>query len=236
MLLEAINLVVYCGSVPALKGVSIRVEKEAIVSLIGGNGAGKTTFLRTVSGLQRVTSGEVIFLGKRVSGLPSHEIVKLGVAHVPEGRHVFPRMTVHENILMGSHTRRDKERIRNDIEQVYQMFPKLKERRGQTAGSLSGGEQQMLVFARSLMAGPRILLLDEPSLGLAPLMVKKIAKMILEMRTMRGVGIVLVEQNARLALKISERGYVLENGTVVTQGPSSDLLVDEGVRAAYLGG
>jgi len=234
MLLEIKDLKVHYGSVEAIRGISLRVEEKSIVCLIGANGAGKTTTLRTISGLQKPTSGEIWFQGERIHGLPTQDIVVRGVVQVPEGRRVFPFMSVHENLLLGAYLLKDRDDIGRNFELVYHHFPVLKERVKQKAGSLSGGEQQMLVMGRALMAKPKLLLLDEPSLGLSPLLVEEVARIITEINQ-QGVTIILVEQNAFLALEISTKGYVLETGSIALEGDSQKLLQDEHVRKAYLG-
>ncbi len=232
MALELTGVEVRYGSVTALRGVSLRVETGEVVALLGANGAGKTTTLRTVSGLLCPVAGEVSLDGERLSGLPAHEIVARGVSHVPEGRGVFPVMSVQENLLMGAY--RDRRWVRGDIDRVFTMFPRLAERRGQAAGSLSGGEQQMLAIGRALMARPRVLLLDEPSMGLAPLVVATIFAVIGEINS-TGVSMLLVEQNVHQALTVADRGYVLETGRMVLDGPARLLRADDRVRRAYLG-
>ena len=236
MILELKNLVVHYEKVRALKGISLAMEEKSIVTLIGANGAGKSTTLKTISGLKQPTSGEVWFLGQKTNSLAPHAIVGLGIAQVPEGRRVFPFMSVYENLLMGAYLRKDREGIQKDFEIVYQHFPILKERKSQASGSLSGGEQQMLAMGRALMAAPQLLLLDEPSLGLSPVMVKEIGRIIVNINRQEGVSIILVEQNARMALKLSRQGHVLETGKIVLSGPSGDLLINDHVRRAYLGG
>jgi branched-chain amino acid transport system ATP-binding protein len=229
------NLSVFYGGIAALKDISLEVEPGAIVTLIGANGAGKSTTLRAISGLMGLHSGEILLEGKKLQGLPPQEIVRLGIAHVPEGRRVFPYMTVKENLMMGAFRRKDKREVRGELETVYQYFPVLGERSGQKAGSLSGGEQQMLAIGRALMSQPRLLLLDEPSMGLAPLMVRELSRIIVEIHQ-KNVGIILVEQNAHVALRLAHRGYVLERGSIVLQGMASELIHDEHVKRAYLGG
>jgi branched-chain amino acid transport system ATP-binding protein len=236
VILELKNLVVHYEKVRALKGISLAMEEKSIVTLIGANGAGKSTTLKTISGLKQPTSGEVWFLGQKTNSLAPHAIVGLGIAQVPEGRRVFPFMSVYENLLMGAYLRKDREGIQKDFEIVYQHFPILKERKSQASGSLSGGEQQMLAMGRALMAAPQLLLLDEPSLGLSPVMVKEIGRIIVNINRQEGVSIILVEQNARMALKLSRQGHVLETGKIVLSGPSVDLLINDHVRRAYLGG
>ena len=229
------GLKVFYERVEALKGISIAVESGAIVTLIGANGAGKSTTLRAISGLIGVASGEIFFEEKKIDGLSPQEIVRAGIAHVPEGRRVFPYMTVKENLMLGAFRRKDKEGVQADLEGVLEHFPILRERRSQSAGSLSGGEQQMLAIGRALMSKPRLLLLDEPSLGLAPLMVKEVGRIIVDINQ-RKVGIILVEQNAQMALRLAHTGYVLETGSIAVQGKASELIDNEHVRKAYLGG
>jgi branched-chain amino acid transport system ATP-binding protein len=229
------NLRVFYERVEALKGISIDVEGGAIAALIGANGAGKSTTLRAISGLVGVSSGEIYFQAKKIDGLSPQEIVRAGIAHVPEGRRVFPYMSVKENLMLGAFRRKDKEGIRGDLEGVFEHFPILKERRSQSAGSLSGGEQQMLAIGRAMMSKPQLLLLDEPSLGLAPLMVKEVGRIIMDINQ-RKVGIILVEQNAQMALRLAKKGYVLETGSIALQGEASELIDNEHVRKAYLGG
>jgi len=224
----------YYGHVHALKGVSLSVEPGEIVALIGANGAGKTTTLRAVSGLLRPRSGDIAIAGKSIQGIPAHEIVFMGVSHAPEGRKIFSTLSVNENLNMGAYSLSDKQRIEEHRDRVFKLFPRLKERRNQLAGTLSGGEQQMLAIGRALMCDPKLLLLDEPSLGLAPLLVRAIFDTIREINR-SGVTILLVEQNARAALKLAHKGYVLETGTIVLSGPAATLLADERVRKAYLG-
>jgi branched-chain amino acid transport system ATP-binding protein len=235
VLLEIKGLRVHYGRAEALKGVSINVNEGAIVALIGANGAGKTTTLRTISGLKAPTSGEIWFQGRRIDGMPAHEIVRLGIAHIPEGRQVFAPMTVLENLRMGAYLRKDKYQITRDLETMYDHFPVLKERRGQQAGSLSGGEQQMLAVARALMASPRLLLMDEPSMGLSPILVEEVSNIISNINK-SGIGIILVEQNARMALGLANRAYILDVGSITLEGNAQELANDERVKKAYLGG
>ncbi len=232
-MLEIENLQVYYGEIRALNGISVRVGDGEIVALLGNNGAGKTTTLRTISGLLRPRSGRVLLEGRSIQSLPPHEIVALGVAHVPEGRRIFNRLTVAENLEMGAYLRSDSA-IREDIARVFNLFPRLEERRGQIAGTLSGGEQQMLAIGRALMGRPRILLLDEPSMGLAPLLVEQIFQTIEDINR-QGTTILLVEQNAAIALSVAGRGYVLETGSVVLSGTAADLSEHPDVKRAYLG-
>jgi branched-chain amino acid transport system ATP-binding protein len=235
MYLQLEHVTVLYDKVMALRGISIAVEKGEIVSLIGANGAGKTTTLRAIAGLTPVTSGEIRFDGCRLDTLRPEKIVALGISMVPEGRHVYPYMSVKDNLLMGAYLRRNRQAIGDDLERVLARFPQLKERLHQLAGSLSGGEQQMVAISRALMARPKLLLLDEPSLGLAPMLVREIAKAIMTINREDRVSVVLVEQNSRLALKISARGYVLETGRVALEGRATDLLTDDHVRRLYLG-
>jgi branched-chain amino acid transport system ATP-binding protein len=232
-LLEIEDLHVHYGQVEALKGVSLRVDEGETVALIGGNGAGKTTTLKTISGLRKVTSGSVRLLGDDVTGLAAHRLVQRGLSQAPEGRGVFPGMTVRENLEMGAYARGAGQAA--DYERVYSLFPRLAERQHQMGGTLSGGEQQMLAIGRGLMARPTMFLLDEPSLGLAPQLVRQIFEIIGEIRR-QGTTVLLVEQNAVQALRLADRAYVLESGRVVKEGPAADLLADDSVRAAYLGG
>ena len=233
-LLEVDDLHVAYGSIEALKGITFTVDEGEVVTLIGSNGAGKTTTLRTISGLLRPSEGEIRFDGRPIHMLPAHEIVALGVAHSPEGRRVFPRMTVAENLEMGAFIRKDDSSVAEDMKRVFELFPILEERRSQAAGTLSGGEQQMLAIGRALMARPRMLMLDEPSLGLAPLVVQRIFETITEING-SGVTILLVEQNAQQALAHADRGYVIETGRIVLDDEASALLDNEAVRKAYLG-
>ncbi len=233
-ILEIREVHTYYGHVHALKGISLSIAPGEIVALIGANGAGKTTTLRTVSGLLRPRDGEVLINGKSIQGVPAHEIVFLGVSHAPEGRKIFSTLTVNENLNMGAYTLSNKARIEEHREHVFTLFPRLKERRNQLAGTLSGGEQQMLAIGRALMSDPKVLLLDEPSLGLAPLLVRAIFDIVREINR-SGTTILLVEQNARAALKLAHKGYVLETGSIVLSGPAATLLADERVRKAYLG-
>jgi branched-chain amino acid transport system ATP-binding protein len=229
------NLDVYYGAVHALKGVSLHVEAGEIVTLIGANGAGKTTLLRTISGVVPARSGRVSFEGRDITKLPAHEIVGLGVSQSPEGRMVFANLSVEDNLELGAYRRRDRDGIKKDRDQIFQLFPRLLERRRQLSGTLSGGEQQMLAMGRALMSRPRVLLLDEPSLGIAPLLVRDIFKTIVEINR-AGTTVLLVEQNAHMALGIAQRGYVLETGRVVLEDTAAKLAANDEVRAAYLGG
>ena len=233
-MLKVNDINVYYGSIHAIKGVSFEVEKGEIVTLIGANGAGKSTILNTVSGLLTAKSGTVSFMGKTINGIAAHKVVGMGLAQVPEGRRVFLNMTVQENLEMGAYTRKSAE-IDDSIADVYERFPRLKERRKQVAGTLSGGEQQMLAMGRALMSKHELLMLDEPSMGLAPILVEQIFDIIKELNK-AGTTILLVEQNAQMALSIADRGYVLETGKIVTSAKASDLLNDDSVKKAYLGG
>jgi branched-chain amino acid transport system ATP-binding protein len=234
-LLEVTNLVARYGRITALADVSLNVDEGEVVTLIGANGAGKTTTLRAISGLVRPASGTIRFGGRDITRLAPNEIVRAGISHSPEGRRVFPRMTVRENLELGAYTRRSKAEIAADTERVLQIFPRLEERYAQKAGTMSGGEQQMLAIGRALMSRPRLLLLDEPSLGLSPILVQTIFDVIRDISA-RGTTILLIEQNARQALAVASRGYVLEVGRVAHQGPAAELAASEAVRAAYLGG
>lgn len=232
-MLEVHNLNVFYGSIHAIKGVSFQVEQGKIVSLIGANGAGKSTILKAISNLIPLSSGSIVFLGKSTFRKEPNKIVEMGISHVPEGRRVFPQLTVLENLQVGAYTRKDKDGIAEDLDKVFHHFPRLFERKSQLAGTLSGGEQQMLAMGRALMSRPKILLLDEPSMGLAPLLVDEIFKIIEEIHQ-SGTTVLLVEQNANRALHIADYGYVLETGKIVAQGKASDLLNDPMVMAAYL--
>jgi branched-chain amino acid transport system ATP-binding protein len=233
--LEVENLNVFYGAIQALHGISFHVKKGEIVTLIGANGAGKTTTLRTISGLQRPHPGKVIFMGEDITWVKPHEIVKKGIVHVPEGRRIFSALTVKENLEMGAFVRNDPKGIKESMEKVFEHFPRLKERLNQLGGTLSGGEQQMLAIGRALMSEPKLLLLDEPSMGLAPILVEEIFQILRDINA-RGVSVLLVEQNARMALSIASRGYVLETGYINIQGPAKELLANPRVKAAYLGG
>ena len=232
--LKVENINVYYGSIHAIKGISFEVHDGEIVTLIGANGAGKSTTLNTISGLLHHTTGSISFMGESLEKVPPHKIVELGIAQVPEGRRVFAHMTVQENLEMGAYTQNDA-LIHDDLEKVYALFPRLKERYRQSAGTLSGGEQQMLAMARALMSRPKLLMLDEPSMGLAPILVEQIFDIIADLHK-HGATILLVEQNAQMALSIAGRGYVMETGKIVTTGTGSELLSSEEVRKAYLGG
>jgi branched-chain amino acid transport system ATP-binding protein len=231
-MLRVSDIEVRYGNIKALKGVSFTVNTGEVVALLGANGAGKTTTQKTVSGMLRPAAGHIEFEGRRIDGIPAHDLIRLGICHVPEGRHVFPRMTVHENLEMGAF--RFKRVDQADLDRVFELFPRLKERVKQQAGTLSGGEQQMLAIGRALMGKPRLLLLDEPSMGLAPMIVSQIFQIVKEINE-TGVTVLLVEQNAAQALALADRGYVLETGEIVLQGTGWELLADDRVRAAYLG-
>ncbi|MFD7627250.1 ABC transporter ATP-binding protein [Streptomyces sp. NPDC059851] len=233
-LLEVNDLKVAYGKIEAVKGISFTVEEGQIVCLVGTNGAGKTTTLRTLSGLIKPRSGTITFDGQPLGSVPAHKIVSLGLAHSPEGRHIFPRLTIAENLQLGAFLRSDKEGIEKDIQRAYDMFPILGERRKQAAGTLSGGEQQMLAMGRALMSRPKLLMLDEPSMGLSPLMMHKIMATIAELKS-TGTTILLVEQNAQAALSLADQAHVMEIGKIVLSGTGQELLHDEDVRKAYLG-
>jgi branched-chain amino acid transport system ATP-binding protein len=232
--LEVTGLEVAYGKITALRGANLRVDRGEIVTLIGANGAGKSTTVRTLAGLHRPVAGRVVFDGKETTGEPPEEIVRRGLCLAPEGRRIFQRMSVYENLLMGAYTRRDDAGIKSDMERAFTLFPVLKERAKQIAGTLSGGEQQMLAIGRALMARPKLLMLDEPSLGLAPILVETIFSIILEINS-QGTTVLLVEQNAYKALEIAHRGYVLETGVIVQTGTGKELLASEDVQKAYLG-
>ena len=235
-MLEVSNLSVSYGAIAALRGISLKVAKGAIVTLIGGNGAGKTTTLRTISGLHRPLGGTVRFLGEDITRLPAHKIVARGLGHVPEGRMIFSNLTVDENLAMGAYLLKDRAAIARNRDYVFGIFPRLKERLRQTAGTLSGGEQQMLAIGRALMGDPKFLMLDEPSLGIAPRLISTIFEKIVEINREQGITILLVEQNANLALEVSSYAYVLETGRIVMQGESKQLRADPQLKATYLGG
>ncbi|MDE2119614.1 MAG: ABC transporter ATP-binding protein [Betaproteobacteria bacterium] len=234
VLLSIKGLRVAYGGIMAVKGIDMEVRSGELVSLIGANGAGKTTTLKAITGMQPMSDGDIAFAGESVRGKPAHELVRRGLAMVPEGRGTFTRMSIDENLLMGAYTRGDKQGVQDDIERVFSIFPRLKERRSQLAGTMSGGEQQMLAMGRAMMCRPRMLLLDEPSMGLSPIMVDKIFEVVADIAR-QGVTILLVEQNAKRALELAQRGYVLDSGTMTMGGEASKLLDDPRVRAAYLG-
>jgi len=234
-MIELIDVNVYYGAIHALKGINIKVNEGEIVTLIGANGAGKTTTLKTISGILKPKTGKVLFNGSELNQEKASNIVSLGISHVPEGRRVFSGMSVMENLEMGAFSRKDKEEIKESYAKVFELFPRLLERKHQMAGTLSGGEQQMLAIGRALMSKPKLLLLDEPSMGLAPIVVKQIFSIIHDINK-AGTTVLLVEQNAAMALKLADRAYVIQNGTIGMEGKAIDLLNDEGIKKAYLGG
>lgn len=233
-MLEVKDLHVHYGVIEAIKGISFEVNKGEVIALIGANGAGKTTTLHTISGLIKPSAGTVLFEGKDIVKIPGHKIVSLGMAHVPEGRRVFAQLSVYENLLMGAYTRKDKEEIQNSLQTVYDRFPRLEERKNQMAGTLSGGEQQMLAMGRALMSNPGIILMDEPSMGLSPIFVNEIFDIIQKVSE-AGTTVLLVEQNAKKALSIADRAYVLETGKIVLEGKADELMNDDSIKKAYLG-
>ena len=233
-MLEVKDLEVYYGVIQAIKGVSFHVDKGEVIALIGANGAGKTTILHTITGLLTPKKGSVMFGGKDITKVPAHKIVSMGMAHVPEGRRVFAELSVYENLRMGAYTRKDKGEIEASQQQIYERFPRLKERKNQMAGTLSGGEQQMLAMGRALMSKPQIILMDEPSMGLSPILVNEIFD-IIQSVSESGTTVLLVEQNAKKALSIADRAYVLETGNIVMEGKAQDLLEDDSIKKAYLG-
>lgn len=233
-MLEVKDLEVYYGVIQAIKGVSFHVEKGEVIALIGANGAGKTTILHTITGLLSPKKGSVIFQGKDITKIPAHRIVSMGMAHVPEGRRVFAELSVYENLKMGAYTRTDKAEIEESLKNVYKRFPRLEERKNQMAGTLSGGEQQMLAMGRALMSKPSIILMDEPSMGLSPILVNEIFDIIRSVSE-SGTTVLLVEQNAKKALSIADRAYVLETGNITLEGNAKDLLEDDSIKKAYLG-
>ncbi len=234
MMLEVKDIQVYYGMIQAIKGVSFHVDEGEVVALIGANGAGKTTILHTVSGLLTPKNGSVLFEGQDITKIPGHKIVSMGMAHVPEGRRVFAQLTVLQNLKMGAYTRKDKEEIQQTLQNVFERFPRLEEHQNQLAGTLSGGEQQMLAMGRALMSRPKIILMDEPSMGLSPIFVNEIFDIIQEV-SKSGTTVLLVEQNAKKALSIADRAYVLETGKIVLEGKAEDLLQDDSIKKAYLG-
>lgn len=234
-MLELSNVNVYYGAIHALKNISLKIESGEVVTLIGANGAGKSTTLKAISGMERPKSGEIKLNGKNIDSLNAPDIVKLGISHIPEGRRVFTKMSVMENLEMGAYTRDDKSEVKKDFEKVFSLFPRLQERKGQMAGTLSGGEQQMLAIGRGLMSRPKLLLLDEPSMGLAPIIVDEIFSIIKDINK-TGTTVLLVEQNAHMALNASDRAYIIRNGEIEMEGESRELMEDERVRAAYLEG
>ena len=233
-MLEINDIEVYYGMIQAIKGISFEVNEGEVIALIGANGAGKTTILHTITGLLSPKKGSVIFEGKDITKIPAHKIVSLGIAHVPEGRRVFAELSVYENLKMGAYTRKDKEEIAKTLEMVYQRFPRLRERKNQLAGTLSGGEQQMLAMGRALMSHPKIIVMDEPSMGLSPILVNEIFDIIQEVSA-GGTTVLLVEQNAKKALSIADRAYVLETGNIVLEGEAEKLMNDDSIKKAYLG-
>ena len=234
-MLEIKDIEVFYGVIQAIKGISFEVNEGEVIALIGANGAGKTTILHTITGLLSPKKGSVIFEGKDITKVPAHKIVSLGMAHVPEGRRVFAELSVYQNLKMGAYTRKDKAEIAQTLEMVYKRFPRLEERKNQLAGTLSGGEQQMLAMGRALMSHPKLLMLDEPSMGLAPILVEQIFEIIQGLHK-AGTTILLVEQNAQAALSVADRGYVLETGKIVTSGSGQELLDSPAIKKAYLGG
>jgi branched-chain amino acid transport system ATP-binding protein len=233
-MLEIKNLEVYYGVIQAIKGISFEVNQGEVIALIGANGAGKTTTLQTITGMIQPSAGEIIFNGKDITKIPGHKIVSMGMAHVPEGRRVFAQLSVYENLKLGAYTRKDKAEIAASLERVYKSFPRLQERRNQLAGTLSGGEQQMLAMGRALMSKPSIILMDEPSMGLSPIFVEEIFNIIREISS-EGTTVLLVEQNAKKALEIANRAYVLETGKIVLSGDAHELMNDDSIKKAYLG-
>ena len=233
-MLEVKNIEVYYGVIRAIKGISFEVNEGEVIALIGANGAGKTTTLQTITGMLTPKSGSVIFEGVDITKIPGHKIVPMGMAHVPEGRRVFSQLSVYENLKLGAYTRRDKTEIEETLKTVYRSFPRLEERKNQAAGTLSGGEQQMLAMGRALMSKPKLICMDEPSMGLSPILVDEIFRIIREISA-GGTTVLLVEQNAKKALSIADRGYVLETGSIVIQGAASELLNDDEIKKAYLG-
>lgn len=233
-MLEIKNLEVYYGMIQAIKGISFEVNEGEVIALIGANGAGKTTILHSVTGLVPAKAGEIIFEGTNITKIPGHKIVSMGMAHVPEGRRVFAQLSVYQNLKMGAYTRKDKDEIEKSLEMVYRRFPRLEERKNQMAGTLSGGEQQMLAMGRALMSHPKIILMDEPSMGLSPIFVNEIFDIIREVSE-AGTTVLLVEQNAKKALSIADRAYVLETGNIILEGEADKLMNDESVKKAYLG-
>ncbi len=234
-MLKIENLVVNYGAIKAIKGINVNVKQGEIVTLIGANGAGKSTILRAISSILKPESGKIIFDGKDITGIPPHRIVELGISQAPEGRMIFSNLTVQENLDMGAYTRKDKENIKDDLELIFKLFPRLQERLKQPGGTLSGGEQQMLAISRALMSKPKLLLLDEPSLGIAPILVKQIFEKIKTLKDVTGLTILLVEQNANLALSISNYAYVLETGDIKLEGEAKELASNPEIRKAYLG-
>jgi len=235
MLLELKDVTIHHGTAEAVKAVTLEVGEGSVVGIIGANGAGKSTILRAVSGLAPLTQGEIYFKGKRIDGMATHEIVNLGLVHVPEGRGLFPNMTVLANLRLGAYLRKDKVAVESDLKAVFNLFPRLKERYNQKAGTLSGGEQEMLAISRGLMANPKLLLLDEPSLGLSPIVIEELAHIIKDINN-KGIGVLLVEQNASLVTEVTERCYVLEVGKIVLEGNMTELMENKLVQRAFIGG
>ena len=233
-MLEVKNLEVYYGVIQAIKGISFEVNEGEVIALIGANGAGKTTTLQTITGMLQPKAGEIIFEGKDISKIPGHKIVSMGMAHVPEGRRVFAELSVYENLKLGAYTRKDKKEIEETLARVYKSFPRLEERKNQLAGTLSGGEQQMLAMGRALMSKPKIILMDEPSMGLSPILVEEIFHIIREISA-SGTTVLLVEQNAKKALAIADRAYVLETGNIVLSGDANEMMNNDSIKKAYLG-
>jgi len=233
-MLEVKDLEVYYGVIQAIKGISFHVDEGEVIALIGANGAGKTTTLQTITGMLNAKAGSIVFEGEELTKIPGHKIVSMGMAHVPEGRRVFSQLSVLENLKLGAYTRKDKNEIEESLQRVYKSFPRLEERKNQLAGTLSGGEQQMLAMGRALMSKPRIILMDEPSMGLSPIFVEEIFNIIKEVSA-SGTTVLLVEQNAKKALSIADRAYVLETGKIVLEGKATDLMNDESIKKAYLG-
>ena len=233
-MLEVKNLEVYYGVIQAIKGISFEVNEGEVIALIGANGAGKTTTLQTITGMLQPKAGEIIFEGKDISKIPGHKIVSMGMAHVPEGRRVFAELSVYENLKLGAYTRKDKKEIEETLARVYKSFPRLEERKNQLAGTLSGGEQQMLAMGRALMSKPKIILMDEPSMGLSPILVEEIFHIIREISA-GGTTVLLVEQNAKKALAIADRAYVLETGNIVLSGDAKEMMTNDSIKKAYLG-
>jgi branched-chain amino acid transport system ATP-binding protein len=234
--LDVKNLTVYYGKALALDHISLQVNEGEIVAVVGANGAGKTTAIRTISGLKQPASGEIWFAGKRIDKMAAYDVMRLGIVQVPAGRQIFQTMSVLDNLKVGAHRRRDREGMKRDLESVYEHFPILRDKKNQAGGELSGGQQQMLAVGRALMAAPKMLLMDEPSIGLSPILVAEVAKIIRDINKQRGIGILLVEQNARVALKLASRGYILETGKLALQGNCEDLIDNDEVKRCYLGG
>ena len=235
-LLEVKDLTVYYGKALALDHISLHVDEGEIVAVVGANGAGKTTAIRTISGLKQPAAGEIRFAGKRIDKMAAYDVMRLGIVQMPAGRQIFQTMSVLDNLKVGAHRRRDRDGIKRDLESVYEHFPILRDKKNQAGGELSGGQQQMLAVGRALMAAPTMLLMDEPSIGLSPILVAEVAKIIRDINTRRGISILLVEQNARVALKLASRGYILETGRLALQGNCEDLINNDEIKRCYLGG